>query len=238
MSDEMYSRSTLLIGEQGQKRLQMSRVAIAGIGGVGSFVAEGLARAGVGTLTLLDHDRIDVTNLNRQLHATRRTIGRLKVEAMRERIADIDPQIKLLTQTAFISPDNVDALLQEPYDYLVDAVDTVSAKIALIQWAKAHHVPIICSMGTANKLDNTKFVVTDISQTEVCPLARVLRHELRKRGITEGVQVVYAPSPVIKPQGTLTVEDGKRQVVGSMSYVPGTAGLIIAGAVVQALLEK
>lgn len=239
MYDEMYDRNRLLIGESGQERLKQAHAAVVGIGGVGSFVVEALARAGVGTLTLIDHDRIDITNLNRQLHATRRTIGQLKVEAMRQRIMDIDPALEVIAKADFILPENVENLLDAPYDYLIDACDTVTAKIALVQWAKAHQVPIICSMGTANKLDNTQFVLTDISKTEVCPLARVMRRELRARGIIEGVQVVYSPTAVIKPEqdGVQAVE-GRRQTPGSISYVPGTAGLIIAGTVIQALLNK
>lgn len=239
MYDEMYDRNILLIGTQGQNRLRQAHVAVVGIGGVGSFVAEALARAGVGTLTLIDHDRIDITNLNRQIHATRRTIGQLKVDAMRQRIADIDPLTQVITHAEFILPDNADTLLKAPYDYLIDAVDTVTAKIALVQWAKKQKVPIICSMGTANKLDNTHFELTDISKTEVCPLARVMRRELRARGITEGVQVLYSPVAVIKPEQETKKDDAiRRQTPGSISYVPATAGLIIAGAVIQALLAQ
>ena len=239
MYDEMYNRNILLIGTQGQNRLHQSHVAVAGIGGVGSFVAEALARAGVGTLTLIDHDCIDITNLNRQILATRKTIGQLKVDAMRQRIADIDPLIQVITHAEIILPDNIDTLLQAPYDYLIDAVDMVTAKIALVQWAQNHQVPIICSMGTANKLDNTHFELTDISKTEVCPLARVMRRELRARGITEGVQVLYSPVAVIKPEQTTNASgDIKRQTPGSISYVPATAGLIIAGAVIQSLLAE
>lgn len=238
MYDEMYDRNRLLIGERGQQQLKESHVAVVGIGGVGSFVVEALARAGVGRLTLIDHDRIDITNLNRQLHATRQTIGQLKVEAMRQRIADIDPTLEVVAKADFILPENIETVLDTSYDYLIDACDTVTAKIALIQWAKAHQVPVICSMGTANKLDNTQFVLTDISKTEVCPLARVMRRELKVRGITEGVQVVYSPTTVIKPEQAETQAGSRRQTPGSISYVPGTAGLIIAGTVIQALLQK
>lgn len=235
---EIYDRSILLIGEAGQQRLWDAHVAVVGVGGVGSFVAEALARAGVGTLTLIDHDRVDVTNLNRQLHATQRTIGRLKVEAMSERIEEINPQLRVVAKADFILPKNVAAVLSDDYQYVVDAIDTVTAKLALVQWAKAQETPIVCSMGTANKLDNLHFEIADIAETRVCPLARVMRRELRQRGITQGVKVVYSPTAVAKPtQGEEAQESGRRQTPGSMSFVPGTAGLIIAGVVIRHLLD-
>lgn len=233
----IYDRAKLLIGEEGQNTLTKAHVAVVGIGGVGSFVAEALARAGIGKLTLIDHDTIDITNLNRQLHALQSTIGQPKVQAMAKRIKEINPDLDVVTKEMFILPDNIDQVLDESYDYLVDAIDTVTGKLALVVYAKEKEIPVVCSMGTGNKLDNTHFEIVDISQTHVCPLARVMRKELKKRGIESGVQVVYTPIPVMKPN-TAEGEQSRRETPGSMSYVPGTAGLIIAGLVVRTLLDK
>lgn len=236
--EDIFNRNKLLIGNEGQSKLQQAHVVVVGIGGVGSYTAEALARAGIGSLTLIDHDCVDITNINRQLHATHKTIGQLKVEAMAQRISDINPNIQVLAKPAFILAENIAEVLTPPYDYIVDAIDTVSAKLALVQWAKQQDIPIICSMGTANKLDNMHFEVVDISQTAVCPLARVMRRELKQRGITTGIKVVYSPTPVIKPVAAEITEQGRRrQTPGSISYVPGTAGLIIAGVVIRHILE-
>ena len=231
-----YDRSQLLIGETGLQKLRQAHVAIAGIGGVGSYVAEALARAGIGRLTLIDHDVIDVTNLNRQIHALHSTIGQAKVTVMQERIADIDPDIDVIAKTDFILPENIDKVFNESYNYLIDAIDTITSKLAIILWAKTHQIPIICSMGTANKLDNRQFILTDISQTKVCPLVKIMRHELRKRGIEQDVTVLYSPSAVIKPQDNKEMQ--KKRTAGSISYVPATAGLLIAGEVVRQLLNN
>ena len=233
---DIYDRTRMLIGDNGIDRLQNSHIFIAGVGGVGSFTAEALARAGVGKLTLLDNDTVDITNLNRQIHATKSTVGRPKVEVMAKRISEINPEIRVHTIEAFLLDDNVDALLgEEHYDYIIDAVDTVTAKLALILYARARNIPVISSMGTANKLDATKFEVVDISKTHTCPLARVMRKELRDRGIPSGVEVLYSTA---QPVCRSTAEEGKKPVPGSISYVPSVAGLLLAGHVIQQLLKS
>ena len=234
---DIYDRTRMLIGDEGIAKLQNSHILIAGIGGVGSFTAEALARAGVGTLTLIDSDTVDITNLNRQIHATQKTVGQPKVQVMAERIQDINPDIKVNPVSAFLLNDNLQSVLGEAqYDYIIDAVDTVTAKLALILYARERNIPVISSMGTANKLDATKFEVVDISKTHTCPLARVMRKELRDRGIVSGVEVLYSTAqPVYRPQ---TAEEGKKPVPGSISYVPSVAGLLLAGHVIQQLLKS
>ena len=236
---EIYDRTRMLVGDAGMEKLQNAHVFIAGIGGVGSFTAEALARAGVGTLTLLDNDTVDITNLNRQIHATQKTVGRPKVEVMAERIREINPDIQVHTINAFLLDDNTEAVLgDDGYDYIVDAVDTVTAKLALILYARARNIPVISSMGTANKLDATKFEVVDISKTHTCPLARVMRKELRDRGITSGVEVLYSTALPVKLHTAADAEAGERKkpVPASISYVPSVAGLLLAGHVIQQLL--
>jgi tRNA A37 threonylcarbamoyladenosine dehydratase len=225
----------MLIGQEGIDALQNAHVLIAGVGGVGSFAAEALARAGVGTFTLLDNDEVDITNLNRQIHATQDVIGRPKVQVMAERIGAINPDITVHTIQAFLLNDNIDVLGDVQYDYIIDAVDTVTAKLALVEYARARAIPVICSMGTANKLDATKFEVTDISKTHTCPLARVMRKELRDRGIVEGVEVLYSTA---KPITVTLASNGERRPPGSISYVPSVAGLLLAGHVIQKLIES
>lgn len=217
--------------------MQQSHVLLAGIGGVGSFAAEALARAGVGTLTFIDSDVVDPTNINRQIHATQATIGQPKVQVMAARIAAINPDIQVHLRQAFLLADNTDAVLDgQTYDYIIDAVDTVTAKLALIQYGRSRNIPVISSMGTANKLDATKFEITDISKTHTCPLARVMRKELRDRGIASGVEVLYSTAkPVDTP--LVTSAEGKR-TPGSISYVPSVAGLLLAGHVIQQLLQR
>lgn len=233
----IYDRTTLLIGQEGLQKLQQAHVAIAGIGGVGSFVAEALARAGIGTLTLVDHDTIDLTNLNRQIHALQSTVGQPKVDVMAQRIKEINPQIQVITRQEFLLQDNLAAVLPQHYDYLVDAIDTVTAKVNLVLFAQQRKIPILCSMGTANKLDNTSFIITDISKTNTCPLARVMRKALKERGISQGVDVLYSTAPAIKI--IAQPEEGKTRVTpGSISYVPATAGLMIAGYLIQQLLQQ
>lgn len=232
---DLYDRTRMLIGQEGIDALQKAHVLVAGVGGVGSFAAEALARAGVGHFTLLDNDVVDLTNLNRQIHATQETIGRSKVTVMAERIRAINPEIQVNCIETFLLQDNISVLGDTQYDYMIDAVDTVTAKLALVQHAKANHIPIICSMGTANKLDATKFEVTDISKTHTCPLARVMRKELRDRGIAEGVEVLYSTAKPITPQGPA---DGERRPPGSISYVPSVAGLLLAGHVIQKLIGQ
>lgn len=231
------------------QRLQQARVAIFGIGGVGGFTAEGLARAGVGSLDLFDDDRICLTNINRQLIATRKTVGKKKVEVMRDRILEINPKAQVEIHEVFYSADNAGEYDLTAYDYVVDAIDTVSAKLVLIERAKMAGVPIISCMGAGNKLDPTQFEVTDIYKTSVCPLARVMRNELRKRGV-DSLKVVYSKEPPMTPidddensckHHCICPPDTKRkctirrQVPGSISFVPSVAGLILAGEVVRDL---
>lgn len=232
---DLYDRTRMLIGQEGLDKLQHAHVLVAGVGGVGSFAAEALARAGVGTITLLDHDIVDITNLNRQIHATQDTIGQAKVTVMANRIRSINPEIHVHKIQAFLLAENLHVLEDVQYDYMIDAVDTVTAKLALVEFARAHHTPIICSMGTANKLDATKFEITDIGKTHTCPLARVMRKELRDRGIVEGVEVLYSTAKPIQLQ---VVEQGERSIPGSISYVPSVAGLLLAGHVIQQLIER
>ena len=234
---DIYDRTRMLIGQQGLDQLQQSHVLLAGIGGVGSFAAEALARAGVGTLTFIDSDVVDPTNLNRQIHATQATIGQPKVQVMAARIAAINPDIQVHLRQAFLLADNTDAVLDgQTYDYIIDAVDTVTAKLALIQYGRSRNIPVISSMGTANKLEATKFEITDIRKTHTCPLARVMRKELRDRGIVSGVEVLYSTAkPVDTP--LVTSAEGKR-TPGSISYVPSVAGLLLAGHVIQQLLRR
>ena len=219
---EQYERTARIIGEEGVERLQRSRVLVFGVGGVGSYVCEGLARAGVGALTIVDKDTVDITNLNRQIPALHSTVGNSKVQVMAERIRDIDPDCRVDAEELFFMPDKPDELDFASYDYVVDAVDTVTAKIYIIERATEAGVPVISSMGTGNKLDAGAFRITTIEKTKVCPLAKVMRRELKKRGIT-GVKVIYS-------------EEEPRSVGGSISFVPSVAGLMIAGEVVRNIL--
>jgi len=247
-----FSREELLIGEAGLERLRNSKVAIFGIGGVGSFAVEGLVRAGVGKFVLVDDDCICLTNINRQLHATRRTIGKPKVEAMKERILEINPKADVATYQTFYMPENSSEVPIDSLDYVIDAVDTVTAKLELIVNAGKMNIPIISSMGTGNKLDPTRFEVTDINKTSVCPLARVMRRELKSRGI-RSLKVLYSKeepiAPIetsnsacskncICPKGTTRKCTERRQIPGSISFVPSVAGLIIAGEVVKDLIGR
>lgn len=242
-----FSRTGLLLGREGMKKLENSAVAVFGIGGVGSYAAEALARAGVGKLILIDDDKVCLTNINRQLIATRKTIGRMKVEVMRDRILDINPRAEVETHRMFYSAETAGGLDLSGWSYIVDAIDTVSAKLILIERAKAAQVPIISSMGAGNKLDPTAFEVTDIFKTSVCPLARVMRHELRQRGIRD-LKVVYSKevplipidddenscrSHCICPPDTGRKCTVRRQIPGSVSFVPSVAGLIMAGEVIR-----
>lgn len=225
-----FSRTELLIGKEGIEKLQNSKVAVFGIGGVGSFVVEGLVRAGIENFVLVDKDIVDITNLNRQIIATRKTVGKSKVEVAKERILEINLNAKVETYQQFFMPDS-EGILDDTVDYIVDAVDTVTAKIELVVRANKLNIPIISSMGTGNKLDSTRFEVTDIYKTSICPLAKVMRKELRTRGI-EKLKVVYSKEEPIKP------DDTKKQVPGSISFVPSVAGLIIAGEVVKDIIKK
>lgn len=246
-----FSRTELLIGKEGIDKLNNSKVAIFGIGGVGSYVVEGLVRAGVEEFMLVDNDKICLTNINRQLLATQKTIGKYKVEIAKERILEINPNAKVQTYQEFFMPESKE-LLDDTVDYIVDCVDTVTAKIELVIRANKLNIPIISSMGTGNKLDPTKFEVVDIYKTSICPLAKVMRKELRARGIKE-LKVVYSKEEPLKIDNDIesnsedSCEDtldttekynNRKQVPGSISFVPSVAGLIIAGEVVRDIISK
>lgn len=229
-----FSRTELLIGKEGREKLQNSKVAVFGIGGVGSYAVEGLARAGIGHFILVDKDLVDESNINRQIIATTKTIGRLKVEVAKQRILDINPDALIETYSEFFMP-NSPNLFDEKTDYVIDCIDTIISKIELIVRTKRMNIPIISCMGTGNKLDPTKFEVTDISKTSVCPLAKVIRKELRSRGINQ-LKVVYSKEEPIKTN--IFSEETKRQIPGSISFVPSVAGLIIAGEVIKDLIKE
>ena len=232
-----FSRMEILVGKEGVDKLASARIAVFGLGGVGSYVVEALARCGVGSLTLVDHDTVSLTNINRQLFALRSTIGKSKVQVAKERIRDIDENILVHTYETFYNEDTAGMFDFHSYDYIVDAIDTVTAKLLLIQKAKECQTPILSSMGTGNKLDPSRFEITDISKTSVCPLAKVMRTELRKRGIRK-VKVLYSKERPIKVNETEEKKGNtERPVPGSISFVPSVAGLLIAGEVVRDLLE-
>lgn len=229
-----FLRTELLFGREAMQKLESSHVAVFGIGGVGGHAAEALARSGIGALDLIDNDTVSLSNLNRQIVALRSTVGRYKADVMKERIQDINPEAKVRALRLFYLPETADELDLGKYDYIVDAVDTVTAKLELAVRAKAAGVPLISCMGAGNKLDPTAFTVTDISKTSVCPLARVMRRELKKRGITS-LKVVYSTEPARTP---LPCEEGdaRRAVPGSVAFVPSVAGLIAAGEVIRDLI--
>jgi tRNA A37 threonylcarbamoyladenosine dehydratase len=230
-----FSRTELLIGSEALNILKNKKVAICGVGGVGSFVAEGLIRSNIGRFVLVDNDTVCLTNINRQIHATYKTVGRPKVEVMRERMLDINPDAEVAAIRQFITYDNVDGIISDDLDYVVDAVDTVSAKIALVLACKQKNIPIVSCMGAGNKLDPTTFKIADIYETSICPLAKVMRNELKKRGVSS-LKVLYSVEQPIKPQGTIEEQSSKRQIPGSISFVPSVAGLIIAGEVIKDLI--
>lgn len=225
---EGFSREERLIGKENLEKLNKSKVAVFGIGGVGSFVVEGLARAGIGKLLLVDNDTIDITNINRQIHANINTVGKNKVDVMKERILSINPEVEVDVSTEFFMLGS--KLLDNSLGYIVDAIDTVTGKIELVCKANELNIPIISAMGTGNKLDPTKFEVADIYKTSVCPLAKVMRKELRSRGI-EKLKVVYSKEEPIKPN------DGDYKTPASISFVPSVAGLIIAGEVIKDIIN-
>lgn len=232
---EQFKRTELILGNGAINKLKGARVAIFGIGGVGGYVAEALARSGIGELDLIDSDTVALSNINRQIIATMSTVGKYKVDVMADRIYDINPDAKVNVYKCFFLPETKDEFDFTIYDYVVDAVDTVTAKITLIEQAKLANVPVISSMGAGNKLHPELFELADISQTSVCPLAKVMRQELKKRGITN-VKVVYSKEPAIKPKQTITTE-GKRQTPGSIAFVPSVAGLIMAGEVIRHITD-
>ncbi|CCZ03340.1 tRNA threonylcarbamoyladenosine dehydratase [Bovifimicola ammoniilytica] len=244
-----FSRTELLLGKDSMEKLKNSRVAVFGIGGVGGYVCEALVRSGVGAFDLIDDDKVCLTNLNRQIIATRKTVGKYKTEVMRDRILEINPQADVRLHQCFFLPENSDEFPFEEYDYVVDAVDTVTAKIELVMKAQAMNVPIISSMGAGNKLDGSMFRVADIYKTKVCPLAKVMRRELKKRGVKK-LKVVYSEemptrpiedmaiscrSNCICPPGAAHKCTERRDIPGSVAFVPSVAGLIIAGEVVKDL---
>ena len=245
-----FSRTELLLGKEAMEKLKNSRVAVFGVGGVGGYVCEALVRSGVGAFDLIDDDKVCLTNLNRQIIATRKTIG--KTDVMKERILDINPDADVRIHQCFFLPENADDFPFEEYDYIVDAVDTVTAKIALVMKAKELNVPIISSMGAGNKLDGSQFKVADIYKTKVCPLAKVMRRELKKRGVRK-LKVVYSEEVPTRPIEDMSIScrthcicppgaahkcTERRDIPGSVAFVPSVAGLIIAGEVVKDLCKK
>jgi tRNA A37 threonylcarbamoyladenosine dehydratase len=246
-----FSRTELLLGKEAMEKLQNSRVAVFGIGGVGGYVCEALARSGVGAFDLIDDDKVCLTNLNRQIIATYKTIGKYKTDVMKERILDINPKADVRVHKCFFLPENADEFPYEDYDYMVDAVDTVTAKISLVMKAQEKHIPIISSMGAGNKLDGSQFKVADIYKTKVCPLAKVMRRELKKRGVKK-LKVVYSEEQSIRPIEDMSIScrtscvcppgakhkcTERRDIPGSVAFVPSVAGLIIAGEVVKDLVK-
>lgn len=238
MAVDQFSRTRLLIGEEKCRALSEAKVAVFGIGGVGGYVVEALARSGVGSFVLVDDDKVCLTNLNRQIIAARSTLGRYKVEVMRDRILDINPEAQVEIRRCFYLPETASEFPFEEYSYVVDAVDTVTAKLELVVRAKESHVPVISCMGAGNKLDPTGFRVADIYQTKMCPLAKVMRRELKKRGIRD-LKVVYSEEKPVIPGENMPEneekEPGRRAVPGSIAFVPSVAGLILAGEVVKDL---
>lgn len=239
MAVHEFSRTELLIGEEGLQRLRHATVMILGVGGVGSHCIEALARSGVGKLILVDNDTVSLTNINRQAIAYHSTVGRYKTRVMKERIADICPQTEVITYEMFVLPENMEQIFEQRPDYIIDAIDTVTAKIALVEKALELDIPIISSMGTGNKLHGELFEITDISKTSVCPLCKVMRKELRARGIYH-LKVVYSREKSIDvSQGTTDEEKGsRRSLPGSVSFVPPIAGLLLAGEVIRELMEE
>ncbi len=246
-----YSRTELIFGKKAMEKLWESRVAVFGIGGVGGYTVEALVRSGIGAIDIIDDDKICLTNINRQIYATRKTVGKYKVDVAAERIAEINPNIKISTYKTFYTPETAGQFDFSKYDYIVDAIDTVTGKIALVQNAAETNTPIISSMGAGNKVDPTKFEVADIYKTSVCPLAKVMRYECRKRGIKK-LKCVYSKEPPMKPIESddnsckyhcICPPDTKRtctvrnQVPGSNAYVPSVVGLIIAGEVIKDLVK-
>lgn len=247
-----FSRTELLLGKEAMEKLKNAKVAVFGIGGVGGYVCEALVRSGVGAFDLIDDDKVCLTNLNRQIIATRKTVGKYKTEVMKDRILEINPDARVEVHKCFFLPENEDEFPFEEYDYIVDAVDTVTAKISLVMKAQEMNVPIISSMGAGNKLDASQFRVADIYKTKVCPLAKVMRHELKKRGVKK-LKVVYSEEQPTRPVEDMAIScrtncicppgaahkcTERRDIPGSVAFVPSVAGLIIAGEVVKDLAAK
>ena len=247
-----FSRTQLLLGQPAMKKLSECRVAVFGIGGVGGFACEALVRSGIGELDIIDDDRVCLTNINRQIIATRSSIGKYKVDVMHDRLSDINPDVRVNKWKTFFLPENADEFPFDEYDYIIDAVDTVTAKVQLVLKAEEHKVPIISCMGAGNKLDPTQFKVSDIYKTRYCPLAKVMRHEMKKRGIKK-LKVVYSEEKTLRPvedmsascrnhcvcpPGTAHKCTERRDIPGSIAFVPSVAGLIIAGEVIKDLTSK
>ena len=229
-----FSRAQMLLGRDAMERLRNARVAVFGLGGVGGYVVEALARGGIGALDLVDSDTIGESNLNRQLLALHSTLGLPKVDAAKRRVLDINPGARVETEQVFYGPATADRFDFRSFDYIIDAIDTVSGKLLLVERARAAGTPIICCMGTGNKLDPSRFQVADLEKTSMCPLARVMRRELARRGIRH-LKVVYSQEEARTPSGWEEEAEGRRQIPGSLPHVPGTAGLILAGEVIRDL---
>lgn len=246
-----FSRTELLIGSVGLEKLEKSKVVVFGIGGVGSYTVEALARGGVGNLILVDDDNICLTNLNRQIHALYSTISKSKVEVMKDRIHDINRECNVKTYKTFVKEDNIGEIIDEDTDYVVDAIDTVSSKISLVLWCQEHNIKLISCMGTGNKFDPTRFKIADIYDTKICPLAKVMRYELKRRDV-KSLKVLYSEELPVKPrtEDAVTCKEAcvcsgddstnkcitKRQIPGSISFVPPVAGMILGGEVIKELL--
>ncbi len=230
--ENQFTRTELLIGDEGLKKLQLSKIAVFGVGGVGGYVVEALVRCGIGSIDIIDNDKVHITNLNRQIIATHSTLDRYKVDAAEERIKDINPDCKVTKYNTFFTPETSSEFDFSKYDYVIDAIDTVSGKIELVMKCNEAGVPIISSMGAGNKMHPEKFEISDIYKTSVCPLAKVMRQELKKRRIKK-LKVVYSKEPPIKP---VSNDSGGKRIPGSNSFVPSVVGLIIAGEVVNDLL--
>ncbi|MBC2581344.1 ThiF family adenylyltransferase [Clostridium sp. DJ247] len=251
MKQHSLSRTELLVGKEALEKLQQSKVVVLGLGGVGSFALEALVRAGVGHLILVDDDTICLTNINRQIHATFDTIGKPKVSVLKERVMQINRNCKVDIYQTFIKEDNISDLIPLDTDYVIDAIDTVSSKLSLVVWCKNHNINIISCMGTGNKLDPTQFKIADIYDTKICPLAKVMRSELKKRGI-KSLKVLYSEETPLKPklEEVITCKEGcvcssgskkctaKRQIPGSISFVPPVAGMIIGGEVIKDIISR
>ena len=232
---DRFSRTEILIGNDALVKLRSSRVAVFGIGGVGGYIAEALVRAGVGALDLIDNDTVSESNINRQIIALTSTVGMLKTEVMEKRLLDINPEAEIRCINRFVLPENIDEFNFSAYSYVADAIDTVSGKLAIIEKAYSEGIPVISSMGTGNKLDPTKFEITDIYKTSVCPLARVMRYELKKRGVKK-LKVLYSKEEPVKPSVAEINEKGKA-IPGSISFVPPAAGLIVASEIIKDLTK-
>ena len=249
MTEHSLSRIELLIGKEGLDKLKKAKVVVFGVGGVGSFTVEALARAGVGTLVLIDNDTVSISNLNRQIHANYNTVDKVKVDVMKERILSINKYCNVITHQTFVTPDNIKDFIDDDVDYVVDAIDTVTAKIAIAKYCYENDIKIISSMGTGNKFDPTQFKVSDVFKTKVCPLAKVMRRELKNRGVKK-LKVVYSEELPVKPNAPEEVSEEKkevsedngkinivkRQTPGSMPFVPSVAGMIIGGEVIKDII--